>query len=344
MSDIFPYYCFEGDAAARGLAHGEQLADRIHKLWDFYSKFVFTLNDLKVDAIRARAEEFREATAAYDADLVTELDHVAEGSGLQTWEIFALNGRSEVMNLTAAAECTSLFVGEPPMLCQTWDWIEDIESLSVIAHHKCENGLEILTLTEAGMLAKAGINSHGLGLCLNFISSPITTIGVPVHIVCRAILSAASVAQAEARCLTSGLGKSSHFLIGDSSGQNTGIEYVSDSVHTAPSHSDALRLHTNHCLAQDGLGNVVPTSKERLDFAEKATSEWGKADVERIRTLLLDQTQGVDSIQRPYSPEPALGGLSVGTCATLLMNLEERTLDVKRSPDVAASFERYELN
>src|SRR5947199_124581 len=59
-----------------------------------------------------------------------------------------------------------------------------------------ENGFGVVTVAEAGMVAKTGLNSAGVGLCVNLLLSDRDGRrgGVPYHVVLRAAL--------EADCLT----------------------------------------------------------------------------------------------------------------------------------------------
>ncbi|MBK8740163.1 MAG: hypothetical protein IPM02_11800 [Betaproteobacteria bacterium] len=69
-------------------------------------------------------------------------------------------------------------------LAQNWDWIGAQLPAVVLLRVTGEDGRYLLTLTEAGMLAKIGMNERGLGVCLN-ISARSTTDWRPA---CRCVL------------------------------------------------------------------------------------------------------------------------------------------------------------
>ena len=67
-------------------------------------------------------------------------------------------------------ECTTLAFKNQRILGQNWDWESDIEELAVILDIETEDGHRILTMTEPGMIGKIGMNNHGVGVGLNFMT------------------------------------------------------------------------------------------------------------------------------------------------------------------------------
>jgi hypothetical protein len=58
-----------------------------------------------------------------------------------------------------------------------------------------------------------------------------------------------------------------------------------------------------------------------------------------MQQILLDDSLGAQSIQSCYRPEAALGGLEVGTCATVIMDLPRRVFYARKGPGGEASFQ-----
>ena len=65
-------------------------------------------------------------------------------------------------------------------------------------------------ITEPGIIGKIGLNSSGLGVCLNILRINKRLDGVPVHIVLRAVLDATNINDALDRAKASGQGKASN--------------------------------------------------------------------------------------------------------------------------------------
>jgi isopenicillin-N N-acyltransferase-like protein len=330
----------KGNARERGLAHGRQLQGLIHKTYDFYQSAIFKNSSLNTQQIRKRAAQVAKLIGDFDPDFVTEIQAIAEGADIESWKIYVLNARTEILN-APVAECTSLYFQESSLLGQTWDWIRELEELIVIARYEYDDGRKIITLIEPGMLAKIGLNNFGLGVCLNFLLSSHRLDGVPVHILLRAILECKNIDEAREKITASGMGKSSHFLIGDANKQCLGMEFAGGECSEIEA-ADGTLVHTNHCLGGDIESTMLPTSAERLNSAQKQLSSHSGRDFEDMQNVLLDQSQGSNSIQAEYHSEQTLGGLEVGTCASIIMDLAKGKFYARKGPGTARDFQCYE--
>ena len=330
MSSPFPDITISGDPEQRGLAYGEQLKDRIHDTFNFYFDAIFLNSALTGDEIRRRADRVRGLVEDYAPAYVLELDAMARAADMESWKIYMLNARTEVLN-APVAECTSMYFKDTGLLGQTWDWIMELEDLVVILRYELENDHVITTLAEPGMLAKIGMNNAGLGVCLNFLVSHNELDGVPVHIVLRSLLDCRNLDQAHQRILESGQGKSSHFLVANESGEAFGMEFANGScAETTPDRD--MYIHSNHCIATGMESTMVPTSLERLEKAQQLATSLEHHGVREMQDILLDDSMGNNSIQAPYHPEEALGGLKVGSCATVVMELGKRVFHYRKGP------------
>ena len=89
---------------------------------------------------------------------------MAAGAGVPLKALLALNARTEVMAGVGPTECS--VVGAGGLLAQNWDWHPESATVIQIVEH--DQGW-FVTLTEAGILAKIGLNDAGLGVCLNLL-------------------------------------------------------------------------------------------------------------------------------------------------------------------------------
>lgn len=167
-SDSFPHFSFSGDARTRGLAYGRALGERIHATFALYDDRLFSRSALLRTEIVERAERVRGLVGGFNGDYVAELDGIAEGASVARWQIYALNARTEILNANVG-ECTTLCFPKARLLGQTWDWVDALEDLAILVTYELLDGGRVLTFTEPGMLAKIGLNSAGLGVCLNFL-------------------------------------------------------------------------------------------------------------------------------------------------------------------------------
>ncbi len=332
-----PYIIVKGDARERGLALGAQLLESIHKTYNFYSEVIFQNSALSHEQIRDRVARVKTLIHAFEPEFITELEAMAEAADIESWKIYALNARTEILN-APLAECTSLYFQKTALLGQTWDWMRELEDLVVLVRHEYADGRIITTFTEPGMLAKIGMNNSGLGVCLNFLESSSDLNGVPVHVCLRAILDCRTLSEAREKIDASGMGKSSHFLIADAKGQCIGLEYAANQRCELEAENDVL-LHTNHCIGTGIESSMIPTSAERLACAREHLINVKEYKLELMQKILLDDSRGEESIQSAYHPEEVLGGLEVGTCATVMMDLAQRRLYLRKGPGPSGEFQ-----
>lgn len=336
-----PYITLRGDARERGLGHGRQLKQRIHQTFDFYQRAIFMNSSLSGEQIRARAGQVAKLIEAFEPDFSIEIEAIAEGAEIDSWKIYALNARTEILN-APIAECTALYFQESALLGQTWDWIRELEDLVVVLRYEYADGRTIVTLTEPGMLAKIGMNDSGLGVCLNFLMSSHELDGVPVHVLLRAILECSDIREARTTIERSGMGKSSHFLVGDASGECFGMEFAAGRRSEIGAETDVL-IHTNHCIGPGIESTMIPTSAERLMQGRECLTRLSSYSLEDMQGILLDDSRGHESIQSCYHPEEVLGGLEVGTCATIIMDLKQRRFYARKGPGTTPEFQSMTL-
>ena len=334
-----PYFTCKGSSQEMGLAHGQQLADRIHATYTFYEQAIFKNSALSTEQIRSRADQVLRLIADFDPDLCLEIEAIASAAKIEAWKIYLLNARTEILN-APVAECTSVYFQDSALQGQTWDWIRELEELVVVMRYEFGNGRYIITLTEPGMLAKIGLNSAGLGVGRNFFASSNQLDGVPVHVLQRALLQCDDLEQARRKIQESGMGKSSHFLLGDAKGQCFGMEFA-NGIRAELAAEDGVLIHTNHCVGSDIESELLPTSAERLASAREHVMNCVTFDRQAMERILLDDSNGDYSVQANYHAEDALGGLEVGTCATIIMDLAERQFFAKRGPGSGSDFRLY---
>ena len=337
-----PHLIVSGDARQRGHAQGEYFKNRIHETVDFYESHIFKNAALSPDAVRESAETVKGLIGEFSVDYLDEIEAIAEASDLEKWRLYALNARTEILN-TRMGECTSVVFTDSALIGQTWDWIKQLENLAVLVEHRYANGLKLVTLTEPGILAKLGCNNRGLGLCLNFLSSRHSLSGLPVHIVCRAILESMDVGEAREQITTSGTGKSSHFLVADRSGDALSMEFAGEK-NTEINIHNANYIHTNHCINSFFNSDSIPGSEDRLAQGYRELEMHGDVGVEAMKRVLLHNGGEKYPIHADYKAEEMFGGLEVGTCATVICDLKSNALHIKKGPDTDAPFKTISIS
>ena len=320
-----------GNPTERSKSYAEQLRTRIQQTYDFYNDVVFKHSELSDVEIYKRVNILISNTREVFPNLISELECISESSNIPIQQIFLINARTEILN-ASVGECTSIAIPKNNLLAQTWDWIEEMENLMVILIVEKEDGSSFVTLTEPGMLAKIGINNYGISVGLNFLKSKHSLDGVPVHLLLRAILDCTSLKKVREIVAQSNMGKSSYIPVATSIGEAVGFEFSNDAMQELTPMDDVL-LHTNHCLAPNMTSVPLPTSNQRYETTLanlRTDTNFNFATVDRI---LSDTSNSEAPVQAPYRPSESLGNLSVGTCATIIMELEKLRFSYRKGPN-----------
>lgn len=363
---MFPTFTITGTPGDRGWAYGAQAADLIrHSIANYAYLFAYR-RGLDWAAVQAAALEYGPIIGAFNAEVLEEVEGIAAGSGHTLGEILALNVRTELLagtpagpshagyaaaqarNRSAAVpdhgECTALAVlpsrsaTGAPLLAQNWDWTGDQRAACIMLRVRAPGKPALLTLTEAGMVGKIGLNEAGVGVCLNILRSngDGETPGVPVHVLLRTILESGSVGEARALATSAKTGASSNLLCADTDGQAVSIE-VTPAGAGLIEPSNGLLIHTNHCLSPDTCAlekpfDAISSTVPRLNKALALLSDRADAiDRDAVMAVLRDESEGLMSICR--SPDRRLAPADqVETVASVVMDLRERRIDV--APDI----------
>jgi isopenicillin-N N-acyltransferase-like protein len=198
-------------------------------------------------------------------------------------------------------ECTTAAASGPAtasgatILAQTWDWQGDQRAACVLLRVRAPGEPAILTMTEAGMVAKAGINSAGVAVSLNLLRSRADgrEVGMPVHILLRKVLQARSFAEARAAADLAPPSGSSCITIASADGQIVSLEITPAGVaEVGP--DDHMLAHANHCVDAGAIAGECPleavsTSRERAGRAwDLLRAGRGELDVAAMQAILCD--------------------------------------------------------
>lgn len=102
--------------------------------------------------------------------------------------------------------------------------------------------------TEAGLIGKIGLNSAGVGVCLNAIKMKgMDPTRLPCHLGLRMVLDSTSREEAVQRLEKDGVASACHMLIADETG-GVGLEWSSVEVQKCTMNSSNQVFHSNHYL------------------------------------------------------------------------------------------------
>jgi isopenicillin-N N-acyltransferase-like protein len=338
MDQIFPIIKIQGGAEDLGLQQGTLLKERIHRMVDFYKGHFLQPED----TILGIAGQFRKATEAFRRDLYLEIEALSRAAEVDPLWIYALNGRTELLNLNPN-ECTSLAFRKQGLMGQNWDWDSEVEELALILDIEKEDGHRIITMTEPGMIGKIGMNNYGLGVCLNFMSiDDYQPYGVPLHVLLRSILECKSVNEALDMIKVHLSGKVGNILISDQSGAIEDIELAGDKFHSAP--IEDLFVHTNHFLSDvDHDPRFFPNSLGRYKKAKELLSLIRHPSVEAMKDVLKDNSDEQNPICRRRFSHPLLTDDTSITVTTTIMDLKNLQFHITRGNPFDNPFTAFSL-
>ncbi|MBN1991415.1 MAG: peptidase C45 [Anaerolineae bacterium] len=337
MTNRFPEITISGAAEERGFQHGQTLAERIGRTVEFYARI---FGKPKAELFKLAAH-FKQKIETFNREYALEIEAIAAGADLEPGYIYALNARSEILGL-ATSECTAIYFRSTRLLGQNWDWAKELEALAVLMRIKQPGKPTIGMLTEPGIIGKIGMNSNGLGVCLNILRINKPLDGVPIHLVLRAVLDAANVQEALERIKAAGPGKASNILMGDNQGHGFSIEFAGDEIFTLTPKHEVL-LHTNHYLGRNinPEQSVFCSSYARLRAAVAKTGGIKQQAIADLKSILLDRSNPALPINRPYLPDDELE--EVGTVCTIIMDLPNRSIHLKKGHTPGTDFVVYRV-
>jgi len=364
---MFPLIEVSGSARERGQQHGRQAKERIGRSIATYAR-LFAYCGIDWRRAQRLGAGYREVIGDLDADLLAEIEGIASGAGRHVDEILALNARTEILppsypgdahpdqgRIAAAnakegvpdwGECTAVAVKPAQsttgttLLAQNWDWLGAQRAALVLLRVRGAGGASCLTLTEAGMLAKIGLNQRGFGVCLNILRSSDdgSRAGVPVHVLLRALLDRASVADAMAFASKLSFGASSNVLCADASGDTAALEFSPRGLEVVRG-AGAVLCHTNHFLAPAAARHQAPLDRSPSTLPRFARitaltgAHQGKFSPADLQRMLRDEADGFLSICR--SPDPSFAPeVRLETVASVVMDLGARVMHI--APDLPA--------
>lgn len=299
-----------GSDREAGLAYGRQAADEIRLSIERYSSIFADAGLGTWESLRDIALRFRDVIAEHAADSLAQLEGIAEGAGLELGDVLTLNVRSELMFGLPGSEyaedgCTSLAVVPEragvghALLAQNWDWTEAAAESVVLLVREGEDKPGYISVVEAGLLAKTGMNTAGLGLCTNTLVSTTDTgdpAGLPYHVCLHQLLQMERVSDGLQFLYAVPRALSANYLLMHADGSAIDIETTGGGPEGVGRllPKDGVITHTNHFRT----GRLAPTDRRvressntviRLDRIQRRVAAVGpKIDREDVFDCLRD--------------------------------------------------------
>ncbi len=352
---------------AQGVQHGEALKARVaHNVDVYFDRFAREVQLPRAETL-TRAEDYSTLIQTHNADYFEGMRGIADGSGRMLLEIVALNMRYEILyyrfgklamdaaKITEPDGCTAFAVLPEAsanghlLLGQNWDWIP--ETQGAVVQTTDADGFQTLAFTEAGIFGgKIGLNSSGLGLCINGMTTTSDDWARPVkpfHVRCYEILhctefdNALKIITDEARAC------STNFLVAQTPDKIVDVEAAPDKITTLTC-DDGRLVHTNHFLNPAETGIAEPPNPNRIysyhrrDRMGELLRQHTPVSASEVEEYMRDHQEKPFSVcrHRDLNKGPAEHYITV---TGVVMDLNAKTMALTDGPPCESEFQRIGL-
>src|SRR5689334_19443932 len=239
------------DPRTRGELTGAALKEPIAAVEDAYRRLFHAMRGWGEDDVTRFGGQVLDRVARWRPALVTEMEGVAGGCGLPVEVVAAMNARTEVVRMNECSTIARTSGEDAPWLAQNWDWYLDAPGRTLMWNAAADDGTRFLTMTEAGLLAKVGVNERGIAVSLNMLTHESDTLPpqIPIHLVLREVLATcARVDDVAALLADVQFSASSCMTVVDADGGAAAFECSPVGVGRIDPDADGLLGHTNHFL------------------------------------------------------------------------------------------------
>ncbi len=323
---------FGEDALAIGHQHGETFRREIKEIAEIRMERMCAVSRFKrVKDVLEVAERHIAPLQEFDVDLFLELRGIAEASNVSLERLIVLNHYTDLRDIEPntgyyagrrpddpedLGGCSIIYsrTEKGPMLGQTWD-----------IHGSAEPYVLMLKVNDAlvfsimGCLGMTGINTHGVALAINNLSSIDARIGVIWPALVRKALTHSSAKKAKDEIMHAPNGSGRHYAIADEK-NFYGIETSGTKKKIICEDPELLYFHTNHCLdAEMRKTHVIRKDSNtlwRFQHLDEVTRSEDLSTPENIFLAFKAISMPPDS-QRPHKTT---------TCGTLVMDIAKRAV------------------
>lgn len=324
-----------------GLTHGSVAKARIEAAIDNYTRLFEDSVQMSWSDATTYAERFIPALSQKVPHLLEEMQGIADGAKVRLNDIVALNARSEIALTRPAVSsppdgCTAFSknsITGDQFLQQNWDWMGSQLPQIVVLKITTPQGRRLTTVTEAGIVAKVGMNDQGVGVTLNALKTvQMDPSLLPIHVALRVVLEAESAQDAIDKLQTLGVSSAAHFLIAD---PNSSLGVEVNPLRFGILRPDAETgsvFHTNHCVCDDLPKDLtelpwLSDSAPRLSRIEHLVSliPLDQFGFDTIFEIFKDEDNPPNSVNRQVDPTAKIG---ICTVFNIIMNCTKKEMRI----------------
>ena len=354
-----PKYIITGKTPEeRGLSYGSQCRDLINDTIGRYKEWFATGHSgVSWDTAKKISEGFIINIEKFAPDLLEELRGVARGANADFLDILTVNSRAEALTLVKKQKeegdtdgCSSALVlpeasaNGHTFLAQNWDLYDWGGEGAVLLEIIREDGPDILTLTEAGQLARYGINQAGIAIAVNGLHIVKNTelVGVPSPFIRRKFLMQDRWIDAINVFFSTEYMIPLYYCGAYCGGDAMGFECVPEGVMVLYP-KDGMIIHSNHIIHHDwqyqreGLGGTLYRNRRIEKHLKPLT---GNITMENVKSAFSDHFGYPQSVCRHGDPRKKEFD-RIHTLACVLMDLDEKRMWICKDNPCCNEFVEY---
>ncbi len=343
MSDLFPLIEVSGSSYEIGYTHGEQCKERIKDALRKFLEYMKLNANFSKEKLIELSSPYVPCAKEYAPDLVEEMKGIAAGSSLPFEEIFVWNSLStDVMELCVSPlpnppglGCTSLAVSEglaekeSTFIAQNLDWPSNLQENAILLRIHPTNGPKSLVLSVSGRLGFAGLNDHGVALCVNKLSSSDNRVGIPNQLIFRKILQQGTMGESLGVLLYAKRATGMNYVVMDREGEALDIETTATGYDLIYGFNGFV-AHSNHYITEklkpfERLPACFVDSIPRFNRVSKLLLKRQAVSFDSIQEIFRDHSNFPHSICR-HSDERLDESARMKTIASVIMNPREGKL------------------
>ncbi|KAJ2972016.1 hypothetical protein NQ176_g7397 [Zarea fungicola] len=382
----YQHVLVSGSPFERGRQHGSQASTKIHFNISKYKSLSSMPSQTIIDRY-VRDYYIPAITAEFPRGL-EEMKGLAEGAMTSLEEIVMLNARYDlsrhVRSEQGPSECTSMSLITKPadgeggdvFVAQNWDispWLHDNDTIIVLhsidpSSNDVNQPCSTIALTEAGQLARSGMNSLGIAVCANSLWSTQDYFPVmdeaslkpvlPVSLSRRMVLECGNIGQALRTVSRMSRHTSNNLMIGCKTGIAVDVELTPydafiihpDTIETAAGPLQLL-THANHFVSpamlsrsdvKEGYGGGSSSYRDKRLYqrlAQSAGASHGSLTFNDIQHAFKDHAGFPESVC-----EHATSNSTSVTVACVVYDLNRLEMHVSTGNPCLDAWDTYRLD
>ena len=275
-----PVVELSGNGYQRGLQHGNALKNEIGEVFKKWKENIQLSTNLNVDSVISmfyRATNFEPAMKKWTPELFDELRGISKSTGQSFKDVYCFQLVDEFwvyldkLQNPEYHHCSGIGIAatnsHPAYIAQNMDLENFMNGYQVLFHiSSYNNEPEQYLLSCAGLIALNGINSNGIGVCVNTLMQlEASSDGLPVACVIRGILSKQDGASALKFLKTIKHASGQNYIIGAVDSVYDFEASANKVVRFLPDADNPLLVyHTNHPLTNDDIKPWYIESQKKI--------------------------------------------------------------------------------